>query len=215
VPYEGDATGNTVYTHVNLKVYKSTNYAGTWTALGTTGLPTTGFVIRNVGVAPSNNNYVGIAGSGGKVFFTTNGGTSWTQAATPANSNLSMNSIAFDRANPSIVYLSSVAPTATHNHLWRSTNLGATWTAIDSGGFPFGVPVNAVTTDPGVNTTLFAATHLGVYRSTTLAQPGPGTVRPAARERDRHLHLAGFGAGPSLHVRPWLLGAAAVTIGRE
>src|SRR3712207_8373110 len=42
--WKGDATGNTVYTFVNTKVYKSTNYASSWTALGTTGLPTDIFI---------------------------------------------------------------------------------------------------------------------------------------------------------------------------
>ncbi|MCY1083724.1 hypothetical protein [Archangium lansingense] len=46
--WKGDATGNTVYTFVNAKVYKSTNYATSWTALGTTGFPTDIF-IRGIG----------------------------------------------------------------------------------------------------------------------------------------------------------------------
>ncbi|MGZ3457468.1 MAG: WD40/YVTN/BNR-like repeat-containing protein, partial [Archangium sp.] len=37
--WDGDATGNTVFTYANAKVYKSTNFAGSWTALGTTGFP--------------------------------------------------------------------------------------------------------------------------------------------------------------------------------
>jgi photosystem II stability/assembly factor-like uncharacterized protein len=163
--WDGDATGNTLFTYSNLKVYKTVNYAGAWTALGATGLPTTSFVIRNVGVAKSNVSVVGVAASGGRVFLTNNGGTSWTQTAALPNNGLSISSVTFDTANPSIVYVGSVAPDGTKNHLWKSTDFGASWTVIEA-GLPAGVPVNTVVVDPTGNTTLYAATHLGVYRST-------------------------------------------------
>lgn len=164
--WTGDATGNTVYTHVNLKVYRSTNYATTWTALGTTGLPTTSFAIRNIGVAHSNSNVVGIAASGGRVYLTSNGGTSWAQSGALPNNGLSISDVYFDRTNTNTVYVSSVAPDSAVTHLWKSTNFGATWSAIDGSGFPTGVPVNTITADPAAPSTLFAATHLGVYTST-------------------------------------------------
>ena len=166
VAWTGDTTGNTVFTHVNLKVYKSTNYAGTWTALGTTGFLTTGS-LRNIGVAKSNGNVIGAVASGGRVFLTSNGGTSWTQTAAPTNNGLSMSSVSFDPTNTSVVYASSVAPDSTKAHLWKSADFGATWTVLDTGaGFPAGVPVNSIVADPNLATTLYAGTHLGVYRST-------------------------------------------------
>jgi photosystem II stability/assembly factor-like uncharacterized protein len=166
VPWAGDTTGNTLYTFSNAKGYKSTNYAGTWTALGVTGLPTTSFNIRNFGVAQSNQSVLGIVANSGRVFLSNNAGSSWTQAAAPPNNGLSMSYISFDQTNPNVVYVASVAPDGTKNHLWRSADFGASWTTIDGGGFPFGVPVNTIRTDPGDNTVLYAGTHLGVYRST-------------------------------------------------
>ncbi len=172
--WTGDATGNTVYTTSNTKVYKSTNYATSWTALGITGLTNTTadpLFIRNVSVAHSDASRVGVAANGGRVFLTTNGGTSWAQSgALPANDK-SISHVYFDRVNPSIVYVASVAATATAAHLWKSTDGGATWSIIDgsngstSTGLPTGVPVNIVTADPGDANTLYAGTHLGVYRS--------------------------------------------------
>ncbi|MGN6518999.1 MAG: PKD domain-containing protein [Dokdonella sp.] len=167
--WKGDATGNTVFTFSNAKVYKSTNYAGSWSALGTTGLPTSGFAIRNVGVARSSVNTVGIVATSGRAYITTNG-TSWTQVGnttTLPGNGLSLSAISFDPANASIVYIASVAPEAASNHLWRSTNGGSTWTAIDgnASGFPHGIPVNDIVVDPQVSSTLYAATHLGVYAS--------------------------------------------------
>ena len=160
-----DATGNTVYTYVNAKVYKSTNYAGSWTAMGTSGLPTTSFYIRNVAAAKSNGQVVGIVANGGKVYLTSNGGSSWTTAAALPNNGSYTSSIAFDPTDYNTVYTSSVAPDATKSHLWKSSNLGGSWTAIDGGGFPAGVPVGIVKVDPSDRNIVYAGTHLGLYRS--------------------------------------------------
>jgi photosystem II stability/assembly factor-like uncharacterized protein len=166
VAWDGSSTGDTVYTWSNTKVYRSTNYGGSWTALGTSGLPTSGFNIRGFGVAFTDANTVGLVANGGRVFTSSNGGSNWTQAAAPPNNGLSLSSIWFDTVSPSTVYVASVAPDATKSHLWKSIDSGVSWTSIDGGGFPFGIPVNRVRTDPGANQTLYASTHLGVYRST-------------------------------------------------
>jgi PKD repeat protein len=169
--WEGDATGNTLYTYANKIVYRTTDYAANWTALGTTGLPADLF-IRGIGIAktgagtPNSDNVVGIVANAGRVYLTSNGGTSWTQAGALPNNGLSTSSIAFDPVDRNIVYVTSVAPDSSRSHIWRSTNFGQTWAAVDVGnGFPFGIPVNMVAVDPVVRTTLYAATHLGVYRS--------------------------------------------------
>ncbi len=166
VPWSGDGTGNTMFTHVNLKVYKSTNYAGSWTSLGTTGFITTG-VLRNIGVARSSSDYIGAAASGGRVFLSSNGGTSWTQTSAPTRNGLSMNSVSFDPVTPTTVYVSSVAPDPTVPHLWKSMNSGGSWQVLDAegSGFPSGVPVNSISNDPTNISKLYAGTHLGVYQS--------------------------------------------------
>ena len=134
----------------------------------TSGLPNSNLFIRNLGVAPSNGGVVGIVTNGGRAFLSTNGGA-WTQIADTtklAGNELSLSSIWFDSTNPSIIYIASVAPSATANHLWKSTDSGATWTVLSSNtGFPAGVPVNTVLNDPGSPLVLYAGTHLGVYRS--------------------------------------------------
>ena len=184
--FTGDATGDTVYTTSNTKVYKSTNYATSWTALGSTGLATTpsggAIYIRNVSASHSNGSQVGVVTNGGRVFATSNGGTAWTQigksssaqlSASPDTSSagvmpgneLSLSSVYFDRVSPGTIYVSSVAPQANATHLWKTTDSGITWIAIDGNGLPTGVPVNLITSDPGDANTLYAGTHLGVYRS--------------------------------------------------
>jgi photosystem II stability/assembly factor-like uncharacterized protein len=165
VPWAGDATGNTVYTFSNTKVYKSTNYAGTWSAIGTSPTDGTAAVsIRNFGVAATDSSRIGVVTSGGRVFTSTNAGATWSLVR-PPNNGLSLSYLWYDSTNASIVYVASVAPDATKSHLWKSTDGGATFTAIDGGGFPFGVPVNAIKNDPTDPAHLFAGTHLGVYES--------------------------------------------------
>ncbi|MBI3130146.1 MAG: hypothetical protein HYZ13_02195 [Acidobacteria bacterium] len=169
-----DSAGNTVYTFSNAKVYKSTNFAGSWSAMGTSGLPTSSFVIRQVGAAKSSTSVVGLVASAGRVYLTANGGSSWTLAGTPGNNGSYMSSVAFDPTDHNVVYTASVAPDGTKNHLWKSTNFGTSWTAIDGNGLPSGVPVNVVTVDPGDRTVVYAATQLGLYRS---ADSGASWVR--------------------------------------
>ena len=170
-PWAGDASGNTLYTYITNKVYRTTDYASNWTALGTTGLPADLF-IRGIGVArtsgttPNNDSVVGIVANGGRVYLSTDGGANWArQSGQLPNNGLSLNSIAFDPVDRNIIYVSSVAPESDRAHLWRSTNFGASWATIDGNGFPSGIPVNQIVVDPTVRTTLYAATHLGAYRS--------------------------------------------------
>lgn len=169
-----DSTGNTVYTFVNTKVYKSTNFATSWSAMGVSGLPTTSFVIRNIGAAKSNANVVGIVANSGRVFLTSNAGGTWVQGGALPNSGSYTSSIAFDPTDYNVVYVTSVVPDATKSHIWKSTNFGTSWTSIDGTGMPAGAPINQVVVDPGDRNVIYAATQLGLYRS---ADGGANWVR--------------------------------------
>ena len=98
------------------------------------------------------------------MFTSTNAGATWTLTL-PPNNGLSLSFIWYDTSNASVVYVASVAADATKSHLWKSTNGGASFTAIDGGGFPTGVPVNVIKNDPTDPARLFAGTHLGIYES--------------------------------------------------
>src|SRR3569623_885942 len=168
---------NELYTFTACKVYKSTNFAGSWSVAGT-AVTSTG-VIRNIGVAWDNANYIGVVGSGGRVWLTSNGGTTWTQVANgkddgtdptslPGN-QLSLSDIRFDPADAThkTIWVASVAPDAGSTHLWKTTNFGASWTKMDvSNGLPAAIPINLTRSDPQAPSVIFAGTHLGVYRST-------------------------------------------------
>jgi hypothetical protein len=100
-------------------------------------------------------------------WVTGNGGAAWSQFGALPNSGSSLSSAWFDTTDANTLYVASAAVSATSNHLWRSANRGASWTALDSAanGFPFGVPVHVVQNAPWDRNELFAGTDLGLYRS--------------------------------------------------
>ncbi len=221
---------NTVYTATNGTVYQSTNFGTSWTGLGRTGLPAAGtsstsdpanaLYIRNLGAAAGDPNALGIAANQGRIFLSYNGGSSWTQAGTLTNNGSYTSSLWFDRTNAQTVYAASVAPDATKNHLWKSTNGGTSWSTLDgsastSNGFPFGIPVHVVVTDPVNANTVYAGTDFGVYYSidggSNWARFGSGLPMVAVRDLyiapdGSFLRAATFGRGV------WELQAAAAGI---
>jgi hypothetical protein len=166
----GDPSGNTLYTFTNAKVYKSLDFGGNWAAMGMTGYDPTK-QIRAVGAAASDPNVVAIVTLGNTGYLTSNGGESWTQfGAFPAGSPGFFSYVWFDRTNAQVIYVASVALSTDHNHLFRSADGGQTWTALDGSketgnGFPWGIPVHVVQTDPSDRNILYAGTDFGVYRS--------------------------------------------------
>ena len=124
---------DTVYTWAFATVYKSTNFGQSWSPMNMTGYNPSN-QIRNVTAAAGDPNAVAVVTSGGTGFVTYNGGSSWTQFGSIPNNGLNMSYVWFSTASSSTLYAASVAPTAANSHLWKSTNSGATWTAIDGNG---------------------------------------------------------------------------------
>lgn len=166
------AEADTAYTLRERRLYRTTNYGQSWSPVPTAGLGNpNGF--RTVAAAPSDGQTLALAldYSNGQPagYTTTNLGATWqpwgvlTGAGWP-----NVSSLAFDPQQSRTLLVGSSSWGTSYNHLWRSTDGGATWTALDnsSNGFPFGIPVNVVRIHPQRSGTLYAGTHLGVYAST-------------------------------------------------
>ena len=168
--FGNQSSPGTVYTATNYTVFKSTDFGSTWAALPTTGLSSTK-LIHNLGAAGNDPQALGVVTDGGLAYLSYNGGSSWVQRGPFPNNALATSYVWFDRTNSSIVYAASVALSATANHLWKSTDQGQSWQALDgsagtSNGFPFGIPVHVVETDPINGYKIYAGTDFGVYFST-------------------------------------------------
>ncbi|WP_243319058.1 dockerin type I domain-containing protein [Geothrix paludis] len=211
-----------VYTSTNGKIYLSTSFGASWVDIGTGGLPapldtsstttnTTNpeLFIRNLAASASDPNTLGIAANQSRVYLTSSGGSSWTKGGTLPGSASYLSCIEFDRTTPTTVYVGSVAPTSTANHLWKSINGGGSWTAIDgsptaSNGFPFGIPVHVVKADPLVANKVYVGTDFGVYVTSdggaTWSRFGSNLPLVATRDLyiapdDSFLRAATFGRG--------------------
>lgn len=189
IAFGASTTPDTVYTFVNKKVYKSTNFGDTWSAMSMTGFDATR-VLRNVN-GSRKSNAVGAVSSGGHFWTTYNDGASWTDSTDITGGTFNTSYIWFNTEDDQIVYGATVAPSATAHHLFKSTNGGATWTSIDgsaaaSNGLPFGIPIHVIQNLRGNANTLFAGTDFGVYRSTdggaSWARYGNGLPMVAVRD---------------------------------
>jgi hypothetical protein len=159
------------------KIFKSSSSA--WSTIatpGSGGMTANRFVravSHGIGVSPVDLQHIAAAENGGYVLLTADGGTSWTEAflgaepTTPGqvagwqgfNANIAW-------ANNSLLYVCSEAVTAGATRVAKSANGGATWIRADA-GLP-DVPVTKLAVDPGdaSGNTVYAATWLGMYRTT-------------------------------------------------
>ena len=127
------------------------------------------------------NHYAAVAG--GRVYVTTDGGANWYESkravAGAGTAYLSLFSVAFDpndttggtvwAATPATSLNDGTAIPVGAGHLFKCVSAagaaGATCTPSGN-GIPEAVPVNVVKVDPGLSSTLYAGTEIGMYRST-------------------------------------------------
>ena len=149
-----------------------------WTTIGTAGVggwPAARFirsVSHGIGVSPTDLLRIGAAGNGGYLLLTSDGGSTWNEiflgATPPDGQNIGWTgynaNVAW--ASNSHLYVCSESSLAAAAHVAASINGGSTWNRADS-GLP-DVPVTKLAVDPGDATgnTVYAATWIGVYRTT-------------------------------------------------
>jgi photosystem II stability/assembly factor-like uncharacterized protein len=156
-------------------LWKSTNGGSTWARTSNTDVGGGGRrgYITKIAVAKSDSKRI-LTGSGaGRVFRSSDGGTTFTPVSgLPARY---VSHVEFDRANAMTFYVALIN-TGADGRLFRTTDFGTTFTRIDAGLPQF--PIHVVRVDPLDAATLYVGTDVGVYRSTdtgaTWAQFGGG-----------------------------------------
>jgi hypothetical protein len=178
----------TIYT-ASQKLWRSTDGGDVWAPLPTT--TTDGSVWGDINdnsaiaIAPGNSSIIMLAkaadvASGGGVFHSTDGGTSWARSAGPTA--FPFLSLAFDPRSSNIAY-GAENPMTGEAAVMMTTDFGVTWSPRAT-GIPSALVGRVVRVDPLNSATLYCGTDAGVYRST-----------------DQGLSWSTFGSGlPSLEV---------------
>jgi photosystem II stability/assembly factor-like uncharacterized protein len=182
-PASADPTGTVFYTYDKVGgIFRANGSAG-WARIATQGQGGLGptrivrSVSHGIGVSPLDPGTIAAAGSGGYVLVSQTGGNSWQEvylgayvAPTPDpnarvpgwtgyNANVAW-------ASNDLLYVCSESPLAGSPRVARSADVGLTWTNA-TGNLP-DVPVTKLAVDPldPSGNRVYAATFLGVYRTT-------------------------------------------------
>ncbi len=182
-PANLDPTGRVFFHFSNSRVWKTVNGGLTWTRIASAttpispGLPSTRRFRSspyNLGVSPTDLNRIAIGAGGGFLDITTDGGATWTDlnliALVPGYQGFVTNVIWQDSQT---LWITSVAQAAGSVRVIKATIASpsapwttATFTALQN-GLP-DLPVTRIYFDPrdASRNTIYAATHVGIYRTT-------------------------------------------------
>ncbi|MEM9661066.1 MAG: GC-type dockerin domain-anchored protein [Planctomycetota bacterium] len=158
--------------------WRTTNGAASWQAVG----PNFGSAgrISAIGIAETDGNVVYLGYEDGYVATSTNARSAsptWTlqSSGLPAEQGF-ISWIAVDPSDAQTAYATST--TFGIDHIYKTTDGGATWTSIDGIGFTGvpDIPVHSIVVRPGDSDTLYAGTELGVFVTTD----GGSTWTPAS-----------------------------------
>jgi len=155
-------TPTTIYVSGDGALFKTTNSGSEWNKLD---FPKGAGVLA---IDPKNSNTL-YAGSVNKLFKTTDAGTSWSETSTglPKNQN-GITALVIDPQNPSTLYLAtngegfdscSIPCSGFDDGVFKSTDAGTTWTALNDG---LTTPhVSTLAIDPDNPNRLYAGTQGG------------------------------------------------------
>jgi len=123
--------------------------------------------ITTISVSKVNNNIIFVGTDDGRVQMTTTGNSPWTDVSAGLPVRW-ITRVTTDPVKDSVAYVtvSGYKYDEYLPHVFRTTNLGSTWTDI-SGNLPE-APVNELVIDPDNTNILYAGTDMGVYVTTDL-----------------------------------------------
>lgn len=149
------------------RVWKTTDGGYSWTSISndlTKGDDGTAWhTLSTLAISPVNPEIVVAGSDDGKVHISTNEGSTWTDI-TAGLPDRYVTRVACDPNNSNTIYatLSGFRWDEAYPHVFKSENLGTTWTSI-SGNLP-NIPVNGFAADP-VSGYLFVGTDAGIFAS--------------------------------------------------
>lgn len=118
------SNSNVIYVATYSTVYKSSNITSaspTWTTLS--GISGT---VNDIAVDPYNENRVAVCTSYGRIYLSTNGGSSWTQIESGLPSGVPVKSIVMDRSSNKGIYA------ALNGAVYFKNNTLSTWTTFST-----------------------------------------------------------------------------------
>ncbi len=142
--------------------------APTWTAIRPQGSS----LLSAIAVANGNSDIIWVGQNDGGIAMTTNGtadSPTWKTISTPGGGPIPgryVTRILIDPDQPNTVYVTLGGFTS--NNVWKTTNAGATWTALNGSGngvLPQ-VPVRAIARRPAAPNKLYVGTEIGVFSTT-------------------------------------------------
>jgi hypothetical protein len=176
-----DSTGRVFFHFSASRVWRTTNGGLTWTRIASATAPTSPGLLPtrrfrsssyNLGVSPSDLNRIAIGASGGFLDVTTNGGATWTDinliAAVPGYQGFVTNVTWQDNKT---LWITAVAQAPGAVRVVKATiaNAADPWSTATYAAMQTGLPdlpITRVYIDPRDSNTLYAATHVGIYRTT-------------------------------------------------
>lgn len=148
-------------------VVKSTDNGNSWNAISNFPFVNSSSEVVALAVANTNANAILAAkrvryenNEPGRLYITTNGGTSWSNITAGIPDSLYYTSVEFSELNANTIYV-TMAGFSSGNKVFRSTNGGTTWTNI-SYNLP-NIPVNCLKYIPGGSGDVMIATDIGVW----------------------------------------------------
>ncbi len=194
-PVKMDPVNHNILYYGSNRLWRTTNGGNTWNAISydlTDGSGGGGLVygtITTIDIASTDNSYIYVGADDGNVWKTTNTGTDWIDIGSTLPVKRWVTRVTVDPFNRDKVYvtLSGYYQSNPMPHIYW-TDDGIVWHDI-SGNLP-DAPLNDVIVDPQEDSTLYAASDVGVYYTEDMGGSWLplGTGLPIAPVNDLALH---------------------------
>ncbi|HEV1285575.1 MAG TPA: hypothetical protein VNU44_09695, partial [Bryobacteraceae bacterium] len=160
--------GKRLFLGGSTNLWRSQDGAASWTAAAPVEASSS---VKSIAISPVDSNTVLFGTQTGYIYrnsdaLTSDGTAAWASARPRSGS---VSSIAFDPANPNVIYAvySSIKSLSTDAHVYRSSDGGATWSPSDGAGTSSlpDIPAFRLLVNPYNPVQLFLGTDLGIYIS--------------------------------------------------